>query len=52
MKPSHRCGAKTANGPCIRPQNHPNGHMSQAVKDRKAANAKAKMAAEKETTAA
>ena len=36
----------------VRPQKHPNGHMSQAVKDRKAANAKAKKAAEKETTAA
>lgn len=41
---SKRCGMNTASGPCVRPLNHPHGHMSQAVKDRKVANAKAKRA--------
>jgi hypothetical protein len=37
-----RCGVKTASGPCARPAGHNTGHTSQAVLDRKAANAKGK----------
>lgn len=37
-----RCGHETASGPCIRPLNHPAGHMSQKVADTKRENAKAK----------
>jgi hypothetical protein len=45
--PTHRCGADTKSGPCIRPLNHPHGHMSAATRDAKVENAKAKKAAEK-----
>jgi hypothetical protein len=37
-----RCGIETKSGPCIRPEGHPHGHMSAAVRDAKVANAKAK----------
>lgn len=50
--PSRRCGAETKSGPCVRAFNHPHGHMSAAVRDKKTANAKAKKAAAKAAAAA
>lgn len=40
--PSVRCGHETRSGGCVRPAGHPHGHMSAAVRDRKAANARAR----------
>jgi DnaJ domain len=41
------CGAPTKSGPCCRPEGHtPNGHMSQKVSDTKAANYRARKAAQ------
>ena len=42
-KGQERCGHDTTSGPCVRPEGHtPNGHMSQAVADKKRANQKAR----------
>ncbi|HEY1699304.1 MAG TPA: hypothetical protein VGG75_06260 [Trebonia sp.] len=41
-----RCGKHTKSGPCIRPEGHPHGCMSQSVYDTKRANAKARKAAQ------
>ncbi len=37
-----RCGNHTASGPCVRPEGHPHGCMSQKVSDRKRENARRK----------
>jgi curved DNA-binding protein CbpA len=49
---SRRCGTETRSGACIRPFNHPHGHMSARTKDAKIAAQKAKQAAAKAAAAA
>lgn len=50
--PSKRCGAMTKSGPCRGPFNHPHGHMSEAVKNKKTEAQKAAEKAAKSRAAA